>query len=412
MATPPPGYTPPSASGIAPIPRLPPPYDPNENGGSIPTGCPPGSHFESPSGKCAPDTGSGNCPPDKPHFLYGACRENPNGIECDDSARAAFTKGCGPGDNGVWCDMSTGTWRCDPNAKPGSGAGGNVPGSGLNLGSYANPNQAILDKYAKKTPEEIAALNQVSSLARLLQGQGQQIYQIGAPAYAQAMQYYQALLSGDKNLAMSAIAPDAMALTTLYGGARSGVEASNLRGGARDTALANVGQQGTSDIAKLIPQARAGAAGAAASGGLAGANLGVGSEGAAAQLDQAVATYEGQNRQFAIGAEQANRFGAAQIALSNKSLDLQKALGFASLDLQKQLGFASIAAQNSARDQQSSQFAQSLALQQQSLATQISQFNQQMQQQKSQASGAKWGGLVGSALGAIPGIGGLFKTKP
>ena len=382
-----------------------------------PHGCGPGTHWEDgpvgpvggTNGGCVQDS---NCPPDKPYFLYGACRENPNGIECDEGTRAAFTKGCGPGDNGVWCDMSTGTWRCDPNAKPGAGSGGgNVPSSGLNLGNYATPNQSIIDAYSKKSPEEIAALQNVSSLARLLQGQGQQIYQIGAPAYAQAMQYYQALLSGDKNLAVAAIAPDAMGITDLYAGARAGIESGNLRGGARDTALANLGQQGTSQIAQLIPQARQNAAAAAGSGGLAGASLGTGLEGNSAQLDQALATYEGQNRQFAIGAEQSNRFGAAQIALSNKSLDLQKALGFASLDLQKQLGFAGIDASKLASQaslaQANSQFQQSFGLQQSYL--QLAQ--QQMVQQQQQASGAKWGGLLGTLIGAGATIYGASKKK-
>lgn len=351
------------------------------------------------------------CPPDKPYYLYGQCTANPNGIECDEGGPLTdISRNCPAGREGVWCDMSTGTWKCDASVKGGARAGGGGGGgaSAVNYSQFLNPNWNLAMAYGTRTPQELEALGNVSALARLLSGQGKGLYDVGMPAYTTALNYWNAIVGGSPAAATAAIAPEAQQMSQVYGGARRGIEAGSLRGGARETALTQLGQQGAGAIANLIPAKREAAAGNLAAAGLGGAQLGAGIEGTAGQLYGAVNQAEAQNRQFAISAEQANRFGGASLLLQNKGLDIQKALGFASLDLQKQLGFAGLSLQRDALAQAGNQFAQSFGLQQQYFGL----AQQAQRDQRQQAEGAKWGALLGAGLQGAAGVGSALIAQP
>lgn len=91
--------------------------------------------------------------------------------------------------------------------------------------------------------------------ARQSSTNGNSLFSTGAPLIAQAASYYRRLLSGDPQLEARAVAPQRAALTESYKGAESGLEASTLRGGARDYARADLSRQKAGQLGLLIPNA-------------------------------------------------------------------------------------------------------------------------------------------------------------
>ena len=191
-----------------------------------------------------------------------------------------------------------------------------------NVGRFTRPNWSWIDRFSERTPQETASLQSVSDIARLITGQGSGLYDVGAPAYSQAINYYRRLLGGSREAITEAVAPQGQAIADIYKGAERSLKAGPLRGGARELASGELSREKTGAIAGLPAQAREAAAAAAGGLGLAGAQAGVGAEQAGAGLYGNIAEME-----------QANRFGGIGAAQAQQGLGLQAALGAARLTL-------------------------------------------------------------------------------
>ncbi len=264
-----------------------------------------------------------------------------------------------------------------------------------NISSFLHPDYGQIARLGQRTPMEASSLQSVSDLARLISGQGGGLYNIGSPAYTQALAYYQRLLGGDKAAMTEAVAPEAQALSEVYKGAGNSLEAGPLRGGARETATAELGRQKTGQIAGLIPQARQAAAGAAGQLGLAGATAGTSAETAGASLYNQVVGNEQANRQTAISQSLAQQNLGAQTTLGAARLTLDDLVQSGQLGLQEyqaltagQLGLGRLTL-----DQYLGQG--NLSLRQQELAQRIKEY----QNQQSQQQGSMWGKILGGLLG-------------
>lgn len=284
-----------------------------------------------------------------------------------------------------------------------------LPPAPFDYNSLRTPDWGQIGNLERRTPEELAALNQVTSLAQWLQGSGESVYNVGMPAYTQAMNYISTILGPSKAGAARAIGPQAGGISDVYAGAQRSLEASGLRGGALDQVRANLQTQRARDIGNLIPQAQQAALGTAVSGGLAGINTGLGANQAAAGLQQNLLQIGQANRQFAISAEAQNRLGAAGIITQNRGIDAGFASSIFGTETSGTLGLAGLEQSGyfgeRSADLADQQFAAQTAYQQQLLDLQ----RQQLQAQQSAAHGAKWGGLLGTAvttgLSFIPGVG-------
>lgn len=195
----------------------------------------------------------------------------------------------------------------------------------------------------QRSPEELKHLENVSELARTLGGQGQNLYNIGSPAYAKAMDYYNRILSGDKGAVTQAIAPEAEMLAEFGNAQQKSIEQGGLRGGARDTALAETGRSSAGQISNLIPQARKDAAAAAAGHGLAGAQAGAGIEQGAANTYSGLLGSAQESRQFGADLQAKIAFGMRSGDLEAAKLDLERYLGEKGLGLQELMGMSDLA---------------------------------------------------------------------
>lgn len=273
------------------------------------------------------------------------------------------------------------------------------PAQTVNAGGYGNIDQGVLSAYSAMSPQEMAALSLTTDIAKQLQGEGQGLYNVGMPAYTQALNYAQQILGGNQAAAQRAVGPTEQNIADIYAGQKKAIEASGLRGGARDTAIAQAMQGQARDTGNLLPQMQTQMFQTAGQLGLAGAQAGGQFQQSAAGLNAEVAQLYQQQGQFAIQAEQANRFGIGQLNVANRGLDIQQALGNAAIDLQQQ-----------GINNQASQYQQSFAEQQRQFNQQfdwtkyyqqtlLQMQQQQLRQQQEAAQGNKWGQLLGSGLG-------------
>jgi hypothetical protein len=285
----------------------------------------------------------------------------------------------------------------------------------------STPDRALIAEYSTPSPEELANRQGVTDMARLLGGQGRNLYNVSSPTYTRAMGYYGNILSGNKAAVAQAIAPEAEMLTEMNAAEQSAIKNGSLRGGARDLALAESGRSGAGRVSALVPQARKDAAAAGSNLALQGMGLGTQQEGAAAGLYSNLAGMGQQDRQFGVQAEMQNRFQAAGLNVQEKQLQLQAMLGMRGLDLQ-QMGMA-LNAKLQARglDLQEMMGMNSLNLQRElGLAginlsqQQVDLLKQQMKNEASRASGAAWadmGNLLVTGLGMILPSGGGGGTQ-
>lgn len=120
-----------------------------------------------------------------------------------------------------------------------------------------------------------ASAQQLGGMAPPLMQQGAGLTQQGAGTLGAAGNYYQNILS-NRGAAKESMAPETSSALEYYRGAENKTKRT-MRGGARDSALAELDRQKVGQIAGFLPQARANAAqGAAGVGGTqvgAGANL-------------------------------------------------------------------------------------------------------------------------------------------
>jgi hypothetical protein len=266
---------------------------------------------------------------------------------------------------------------------------------------FMRPNWKWIEGFKERDPGELAALQSVSDIARLITGQGGGLFNVGSPAYTQALNYYRRLLGGARPAITEAIAPEAQAITDIYKGAERSLEAGPLRGGAREAAGAELARARTGAIAGLPAQARQAAAQAAGGLGLSGAQAGLAAEQAGAGLFGQV-----------LGAEQANRLAAIQAAQAQQGLGLEAALGAARLTLDDlvrsgQLGLEeyrimtgnNLALGRLTLDQYLG--TQDLSLRQKELALR----EKELQKQRSQQKWGILGSILGTGLSFIPGVG-------
>lgn len=247
----------------------------------------------------------------------------------------------------------------------------------VNMGMLGNP-QAVSRFLA--TPQYQQSLSNVTGLARLLQGGGAGLYNVGSDTYKAGLDYYKQILGGNQAAMARAIAPQASAITDTGAGAQRALEASGLRGGARDVARAQLIQQTAGQLGNLGPQAIQNAAQAGSQLGLAGAQAG-------GQMEQAAG---GLGTQVA-GLEQARQQAAAQTALGAKGLELQQLLGMRGLDVNERLGLGQLATENYLGRNQLINQAAAIPYG----ALQVGLQGQQMANQQGYASGNAWGGLFG-----------------
>lgn len=221
----------------------------------------------------------------------------------------------------------------------GGGGGYDSVGAGRSGGASATPDEGVLSRYSTPSPEEQRHAGFVSDLARMLGGNSASMYGVSMPAYTQALKYYGDILGGNKAAVTQAIAPEAEMIAELTAGQERGIQAGALRGGARDTALAETARTGAGQIAGLIPKARQNAAAAGSQAALAGIGEAGQQAGAAGGLGAGLLGAAQQGRQFGISAEMQNRYQAAGIDLQWAQTALQEKLGMRGLDLQ-QMGLA------------------------------------------------------------------------
>lgn len=204
------------------------------------------------------------------------------------------------------------------------------------------PNWGQVQQYSQRTPQEQAALGNVSNIARMMGTAGQQMYGVGMPAYQKAMDYYGAIAGGDKAAMARAIAPQAEMTSEVYRGAQQGAELGGLRGGAREAALSDIGRQRAGAIAGLVPQQQQAAVQALQQGGLQGVSQAEQFGQGAGGMYQGVTAAELANRQFGAQAEYQNRNLFTNAALQQESNALQYSLGQRNADIQSALGLGNL----------------------------------------------------------------------
>lgn len=203
-----------------------------------------------------------------------------------------------------------------------------------NISPYQNTNWAEVAKMQARTPQEQAALAQVMNAGGQSLGQANDLNAVSMPQLQAVSARNLALLGGSKSAASNAIAPQAEQMAEIQRGAQRGLEAqAGLRGGAKQQALAESARLGAGQIASLIPQAQQQAMTSAAQLGTSGQQLRQGALGQAGALYNQAQAAEAQNRQFGIGAEQANRQLGGQLELGASGQALQNVLGRGQLDL-------------------------------------------------------------------------------
>lgn len=277
-------------------------------------------------------------------------------------------------------------------------------------GRYA---PATYDPYKERGmgADEQQQLAAITSLARLLQGQGQGAFNIGSQAYSDAIRYYQTLLGGNRAAMASAVAPTAEAIREQGQGTEQRTRAALGRSGAADAAIAAQAQNEASQIAQVTRGVQPGAAAALASGGATGMQIGGGLEQAAGGFyDRALSSLT-QHRQFEEGlGESSKQFGAGLTEGSRQfgaNIEEQSRQFSAQLAEQVRQGNMSAEQASAALALQQTMFNSEYALKLQQYQEAIRQFDEQMRLQRDQmryqrnrSTGSGIGALIGTGVGA------------
>lgn len=237
------------------------------------------------------------------------------------------------------------------------------------------------------TPEQLAQMGFITDTAKMIAGQGKALFDVGMPAYKTSTEYYQALLGGDKAAAARAAGPAMEGIAESFTGAGKALEASGLRGGALDAAKADLIRSEAGQVGGLIAGQQPAAASALLSGGLAGTQLGVGSEGTGAQLSSSLFGMD-------VSAMLQNKGLNIQDQLGNRGLDIQSQLGNRGLDIQQMLGLKGLDLQ---QQQLTFQQGPAFQLQEQYLSAYLSQLGNQAQAAKGAKNGALGGDMIKGA---------------
>lgn len=104
------------------------------------------------------------------------------------------------------------------------------------------------EKTAKRNQD--ALLTQQGQLATSLADVGKDRYTLTQPAYKQAINYYEGMLSGNRARNLQAVQPDIRRITDINTGSMNAVNR-NLRGASRDQAISDLVRSRTADIGAL-----------------------------------------------------------------------------------------------------------------------------------------------------------------
>jgi hypothetical protein len=156
----------------------------------------------------------------------------------------------------------------------------------------------------QRSPEELDALTANTALARQSATQGSQLFSRSMPAVGNALNYYQTLLSGNRAARTAAMAPEAESVANAYEGANQAINRGYVRGGVRDTALAENARAKAGQIARLTTGVRPMAAQGMADIGSRLMGAGQQSVGTAAGINQGTIASGTQNRLIGMQAGQ------------------------------------------------------------------------------------------------------------
>ncbi len=131
-----------------------------------------------------------------------------------------------------------------------------------------------------KSSQEKGLINTQTQNAAQAGQQGKDLYNFGMPMLQRSASYYGTLLGGNRAQQAQLLQPEISNITDLYRGAEKNLEQSGVRGGVKDTAVAEMSRERSGRIAGLVPGLRPMAASAlsgigqfGASGGQAGTSL-------------------------------------------------------------------------------------------------------------------------------------------
>lgn len=140
------------------------------------------------------------------------------------------------------------------------------------IGAYRNSKRA-----GQASAAQDAALQQQMFGLGQAQRRGGGLYDQSLPMFQQAGNYYKTLLSGNRAAMNQATAGPAAQITSTYRGAQRSLLGSTIRGGARDTALAELNRDRAASLAGLHTGVQPMAAGALAGLGGQGMTMGLNS---------------------------------------------------------------------------------------------------------------------------------------
>lgn len=183
-----------------------------------------------------------------------------------------------------------------------------VPAIGLGISAFSawrNSRAA-----GKAGAAQNALLGEQAASARMGRGLGYDMVQRGMPATSSALNYYAKLLQGNRATMAQAVAGPTRQITDVYRGAEASLERQGVRGGVRETALAELSRDRAASIAGLTTGVQGQAAdrladiGSALSAqGMAGISGAGGQFGAAAQgYGQQATEFRGAGREDMAGA--------------------------------------------------------------------------------------------------------------
>lgn len=283
---------------------------------------------------------------------------------------------------------------------PGGAGEAYTPFSGWTPGKYTPYQQQQM------TDQEKAQLASISGIAKTMTGQGQNLYSIGAPAYAQAIKYYQTLLGGNRAAMQAATAGSAEAIRAQGRGLEGRITASLGRSGAADTLKAQSANEEAAAIAHLTQGVQPAAAAALQGAGLEGANAGASMEAQGGDFYSKIQQALTQSRQYEEGLSESSRqFGASfeeqSRQFGTQLTETSRQFG-ASLAEQVRQGNLSYNQAMQALALNDHQFQASFGLQQKSFDEQVRQFNESLKVQgagiSAQKSGNK-GAAIASGIG-------------
>jgi hypothetical protein len=201
----------------------------------------------------------------------------------------------------------------------------------------------------------------LTNLAKQFGTYGESFFSTAFPAYKSGMDYFQTLLTGDRQAIQSAVAPTTEKIVEGYSAQRRALGAGLLRGGARDLAEAELARQEASDIARTYQGVQPAAAQSLVAGGLSGGQEAAGFLGMAGNTYGSLMSTAVSSRLTTEGMQLTKELGLKQI-------QTQRDLGFASIDLQRDLGYAGIGLQYQQLMSQMDMFNKTFGMQQQQYA--------------------------------------------